>query len=126
MSVDFVVNKILEGADVRKTLCESDSISPDTLKDLESWWSNMVDDFAAGWDDYSYLDMDVNAQSDGSISFFGSVDGHVFNTKMFKDVVSAEGVIVGKDIKVSKDSYSGGVKVQFLEMTPEEFVEKVF
>ena len=123
MNIKRVVNKILEGADVRKTLAEG--ISDNTFYDLESWWVNMSDDFASGFGDEE-IESEVSLLDDGSILFYCEVDENVFTPEMFKDLVKAYGVVVGKDINVEKDSYTGGVKVTFLDMTPEEFIKKVF
>ena len=128
MDAKSIVNKILEGSDIRKAISETSQFEiDDVLKsDFEGWWNTYVDDFATGFDDYEDREEEVEFNSDGTISFYGAIDGEVIDAEMFKDTVKLYGVVVGKDINVEKDSYTGGVKVTFLDMTPEEFIKKVF
>ncbi len=125
-----IINKILEGEDIRKTLFES---SFDIEKSFKNWWDTVKDDFMSGGEEFfgfdpydASVDWGVNLFDDGSVVLYGDVDGVSIKLKDFKDLLKSSGINVGTDIKVSKDSYTGGFKIEFIKITPVEFLKKVY
>lgn len=130
--VKRVVNKILEGADVSKTIMEI-SNSNDTLglsnadiKKLSDWWENLIADLKVSLDaDEMEAHYDITSDS---IRFYGAVFGEnetIIMVDQFSDICKIAGIVPGKDVALSKDNYTGGVEVKFLDMSPVEFVDKI-
>ena len=57
---------------------------------------------------------------------YGDIEGVSIKMQNFKDLLRQSGINVGSDVKVTKDASTGGFKVEFKTLSPEEFLEKVW
>ena len=129
-NVNKIVKSILEGADVRRTLMEDSNdnlgLSNADIKKLSDWWETLIADLKSSFDaDEMEAHYDITPDS---IRFYGAVFGDnetILMVDQFSDICKLAGIVPGKDVALSKDNYTGGVEVKFLDMSPVDFVDKI-
>lgn len=100
---------------------------------FENWWDTVKDDFMTGGEEFfgfdPYEDASINwgvKLLKDDVILYGDIDGVSIKMQDFKDLLRQSGINVGSDVKVIKDASTGGFKVEFKKMSPEEFLEKVW
>ena len=131
--IDATIDLYLVESNLKESQVSLVSESNDLEKDFENWWESVKDDFMSGGEEFFGFDPDdanvtwgVNFLDDGSVVLFGDVNGVGLTLNDFKDLLKSSGINVGTDVIVSKDSYTVGFKVDFVNITPEEFLKKVW